>query len=199
LATTDVVLVSDYLKGVVTRPIMRALVAAAAERGIPLLVDPKIPHIDLYRGATLITPNHHEAETATAMRIRTDADAAAAARAFQARAGCESVLVTRGEHGMWLLEGRWPKRPPGDGPADTPAIATEIALPAAAREVSDVTGAGDTVIATVALGLAAGGTLVESAALANFAAGVAVAKFGPATVSPAELLEQLDTHAAATG
>ncbi len=118
-----------------------------------------------------MTPNHHEAETATHMRIRSDDDARTAARAFRERAGCESVLITRGEHGMWLL----------DGDSDS-------ALAATAREVADVTGAGDTVIATLALALAAGATVAEAAMLANHAAGVVVGKFGPATVSADELL-----------
>jgi D-beta-D-heptose 7-phosphate kinase/D-beta-D-heptose 1-phosphate adenosyltransferase len=137
-------------------------------------VDPKIPHIDYYQGASLVTPNHHEAEIATHRRIRTNEEAGAAARIFQQRAGCEAVLITRGEHGMCLFDGK-----------------EETHLSAAAREVSDVTGAGDTVIATLALGLAAGGTTAEAARLANHAAGVVVGKFGAATVTKAELLEAL--------
>ncbi len=165
------IVVSDYLKGTITARLVEELVAMAAARGVPLLVDPKIPHIGYYRGATVVTPNHHEAETATHMRIRTDAEARDAARAFRERAGCAGVLVTRGEHGMWLLD---------------PTV--EGALPATAREVADVTGAGDTVIATLALALAAGATSAEAAALSNLAAGVVVGKFGPATVSVDELL-----------
>jgi len=165
------IVVSDYLKGTITARLVEELVAMAAARGVPLLVDPKIPHIGYYRGATLVTPNHHEAETATHMRIRTDAEAREAARAFRERAGCAGVLVTRGEHGMWLLD---------------PTV--EGALPATAREVADVTGAGDTVIATLALALAAGATSAEAAALSNLAAGVVVGKFGPATVSVDEVL-----------
>jgi D-beta-D-heptose 7-phosphate kinase/D-beta-D-heptose 1-phosphate adenosyltransferase len=176
LERAEVILVSDYLKGVVTARLMSELTTAASASRLPVLVDPKIPHLLHYRGATLVTPNHHEAETATAMRIRNDEDARRAAHEFQRRAGCESVLITRGEHGMWLLERR-------DG-----AVACEAALPARAREVSDVTGAGDTVIATMALGLAAGASMAEAAEIANYAAGVSVAKFGPATVSADELL-----------
>ena len=157
---------------------MAAAAAAAAARRIPLVVDPKIPHIDYYRGATVITPNHHEAEIATNMRIRTDDDARTAARAFRERATCDAVLMTRGDQGMWLL---------CDGVEDS--------LPAAAREVADVTGAGDTVIATMALAMAAGATLVEAARLANEAAGIAVAKFGPAVVTPPELLHAIDASA----
>src|SRR5206468_12584541 len=93
---------------------------------------------------------------------------------FRTRAGCEAALITRGEHGMWLS-----------------GAAAEGSIPAVAREVSDVTGAGDTVVATLALALASGATLAEAAVLANHAAGVVVGKFGPATVTPDELLASL--------
>lgn len=184
-----IVVVSDYLKGVVTAPVMTQLIRAARARHIPVLVDPKVPHLDRYRGASLITPNHHEAETATALRIRSDEDARRAARAFRVRAGCASVLITRGEHGMWLLEASQASAPATSGDASADAgILTEQAFEAVAREVADVTGAGDTVIATVALALAAGTTLAEAALLANHAAGVSVSKFGPATVDRQELI-----------
>jgi D-beta-D-heptose 7-phosphate kinase/D-beta-D-heptose 1-phosphate adenosyltransferase len=143
-----------------------------------VLVDPKIPHIDYYAGATLITPNHHEAEIATHSRIRSTLDAHLAAHAFRDRARCESILMTRGDQGMWLL-----------------AKDAEGELPAVAREVADVTGAGDTVIAAMALAMAAGGTMIEAAHLANQAAGVAVGKFGAATVTPAELVRAVSATA----
>ncbi len=166
-----VIVVSDYLKGAISQGVMAAIVEIARGCGIPVLVDPKIPHIDYYRGTTLVTPNHHEAEVATHMRIRTHEDAGRAARVFRDRTGCESVLITRGEHGMCLLD-----------------AGQEAHFPAVAREVADVTGAGDTVIATLALTLGAGAPIAQAAWLANHAAGVVVAKFGPATVSPEELL-----------
>jgi rfaE bifunctional protein kinase chain/domain len=168
------VIVSDYLKGLITRPLMTAVIAAAQGRGVPVLVDPKIPHLDHYAGATLVTPNHHEAEVATHMRIRSDEDAEQAAALFRQRAHCKGVLITRGEQGMWLSH---------DG--------VEGHLPATAREVSDVTGAGDTVVATLALAIAAGASAAEAAQLANEAAGLVVAKFGPATVLPRELIARL--------
>lgn len=168
--SADAILVSDYLKGTVSLGVATAAIAAATRRGIPLLVDPKVPHIDYYAGASVITPNHHEAEAVTHMRIRTSADALAAARKFRDRAGCASVLITRGEHGMTLL-----------------GLDSDAQLPAEAREVSDVTGAGDTVIATMTLALAAGAPLADAARLANRAAGIVVGKFGPATVSADEL------------
>ena len=166
------ILVSDYLKGTVTR---ERVVAAARSRGIPVLVDPKVPHIHYYAGATLVTPNNHEAEIATHQRIRTEQEAGTAARLFRERTGCLDVLITRGESGMCLLTG-----------------AEAVHYPAAAREVSDVTGAGDTVIATAALALASGASLKDACGIANQAAGVVVAKFGPATLSQAELLAALE-------
>jgi D-glycero-beta-D-manno-heptose-7-phosphate kinase len=172
-------LVSDYLKGAITRPVIEALLEreALAER-VPLIVDPKIPHLACYAGATLVTPNHHEAETATHSRIRTDDEARAAARAFRALAKCEATLITRGEQGMWLSDER-----------------TEGPIPAMTREVSDVTGAGDTVVATLALAIAAGATLAEAATLANHAAGIVVGRFGPATVTPQELIASFQNGA----
>ena len=163
------IVVSDYLKGTITERVVRALLAVQPDES-PLLVDPKIPHLHCYAGATVITPNHHEAEAATHRQIRSDEDARVAAVEFRKLAHCDSVVITRGEHGMWVSE-------PG----------TEASIPAVAREVSDVTGAGDTVIASLALGLAAGGSLIEAACLANQAAGIAVGRFGTSPVHRDEL------------
>jgi rfaE bifunctional protein kinase chain/domain len=168
--SADAVVVSDYLKGVITPTVAAAAVAAGRDRGIPVLVDPKVPHVEYYAGASVITPNHHEAESVTHMRIRSSADAREAARRFRDRTRCDAVLITRGEHGMWLLEGN-----------------SEIALDAEAREVADVTGAGDTVISALALAAAAGASLADAARLANRAAGIVVGKFGAATVSVDEM------------
>jgi D-beta-D-heptose 7-phosphate kinase/D-beta-D-heptose 1-phosphate adenosyltransferase len=171
----SVIIVSDYLKGIVTRRVMAALVAKAQESSVPVLIDPKISHLDFYAGATLVTPNHHEAEAATHQRIRSDEDAQRAAKVFRERARCDGVLITRGEHGMWLS---------CDG--------VEGSLRATAREVADVTGAGDTVVATLALAIAAGATAAEAAHIANAAAGIVVGKFGPAVATRRELLAALD-------
>src|SRR5688572_5264224 len=149
IADVDVVVISDYLKGAISRGVAAAAIAIAARARKPLLVDPKVPHIDYYSGGTVITPNHHEAEAVAHLRIRSDDDAREAAHRFRERSGCANVLITRGEHGMYL------HTPGGD-----------TALPAEAREVSDGTGAGDPVIGTMALALAAGGTLLEAAGLA---------------------------------
>ena len=173
-ANASAIVISDYLKGCLTTSVTRAAIAAGRAHGIPVLVDPKVPHIGAYAGATVVTPNHHEAEMATQRRVRTDDHARDVARLFREQAGCEAVLMTRGDQGMWLL-----------GPD------VEGSLRATAREVADVTGAGDTVIAAMALALAAGATLAEAAGVANEAAGISVAKFGPAVVAPDELLRAL--------
>jgi rfaE bifunctional protein kinase chain/domain len=175
VTSAAVVVVSDYLKGVVTRLVAANTIELAARVGVPVLVDPKVPHVDYYAGATLVTPNHHEAEAVTLLRIRTGEEARTAAHAFRERVRCAAVLITRGEQGMWLLEGD-----------------RDHALPATAREVADVTGAGDTVIATIAAAIAAGAGMADAARLANLAAGLVVAKFGAAAVTPDELLAAVD-------
>jgi D-beta-D-heptose 7-phosphate kinase/D-beta-D-heptose 1-phosphate adenosyltransferase len=174
-ADASAIVISDYLKGCITRAVVKAAVAAAGARRVPVLVDPKIPHVDYYAGTTVVTPNHHEAEIAANMRVRSEDDARGAARLFRDRAECRTVLMTRGDQGMWLL-----------------ADDAEGHLPATAREVADVTGAGDTVIATLALALAAGATMVEAARLANEAAGLVVGRFGPATVRVSELVSAFE-------
>jgi rfaE bifunctional protein kinase chain/domain len=171
----QVIVVSDYRKGVVTPALIAAAADAAAAANVPLLIDPKVPVAERYRGATLVTPNHHEAELMTGSVIRTADDAQEAARRLHERSGA-SVLITWGEHGMWLLDAAAPG-----------GACIEERLPTAAREVSDVTGAGDTVIAVLALACAAGATLSEAARLANLAAGLVVARFGPAVLSLDEL------------
>jgi len=172
-AAADAVVLSDYRKGVVTDDVIGAAISAANAGAIPVLVDPKVPVPERYRGVTLLTPNHHEAELMTHTSIRTTDDARRAARLLHERTGA-NVLITWGEHGMWVLD-----RTNGD--------VVEAALPAAAREVADVTGAGDTVIAVLALGLSARASLSDAARLANAAAGLVVARFGPASVRPEEL------------
>lgn len=175
LAGCDAVVVSDYDKGVVTRPLVKALVSGARRRGLPVLVDPKVRHLARYRGATIVTPNLVEAAQASDVVIVDEASLETAGRRLLGALRCRAVLITRGEQGMALFERA----------GDTTLI------PASAREVFDVTGAGDTVIATLGLALAAGAELGEAAALANAAAGVVVGKLGTATAEPAELLEAL--------
>lgn len=172
LPGADAFVVSDYDKGAVTPRVLAEILPLAFERKIPVLVDPKIRNFDAYRPATVVTPNHHEALRLTNTEDDTDAGMAHAARLLRERLGCESVLITRGEHGMMLLE----------------RDAAPVYVATVAREVYDVTGAGDTVIATLAAALATGASLVEAAALANHAAGIVVGKLGTATASVEELI-----------
>jgi len=172
LPSCGALVISDYQKGVVTASLLRRVLPLAKRHGVPVLVDPKVRHFRLYRGATVVTPNQIEAEQATGLQLRSPAEVVAAGRRILSLLGCRAVLVTRGEHGMSLCERG---RPP-------------LHVPTAAREVFDVTGAGDSVIAAMALALAAGASLPEAAVLANCAAGVVVGKIGTAQASPAEVL-----------
>jgi len=156
----------------VTPRVLAEILPRATKREIPVLVDPKIRNFDAYRPATLVTPNHHEALRLTNTEDDTDEGMAHAARLIRERLNCESVLITRGEHGMMLLE----------------RDAAPVYVATVAREVYDVTGAGDTVIATLAAALAARASLVEAATLANHAAGIVVGKVGTATASRGELV-----------
>lgn len=177
LPACGAVVVSDYQKGVVTPGLMKALVPLARRRGVPVLVDPKVRHFALYRRATLVTPNQQEAEQAAGHSIKDEAALHAAGQRILRQVGCEAVLITRGEHGMALF----------------PRAGRPLLIPTAARQVYDVTGAGDTVIATLALGLGAGAPLPAAAALANLAAGVVVGKLGTATASPDEVVAALES------
>ncbi|WP_028241567.1 bifunctional D-glycero-beta-D-manno-heptose-7-phosphate kinase/D-glycero-beta-D-manno-heptose 1-phosphate adenylyltransferase HldE [Stutzerimonas azotifigens] len=163
-----VLVLSDYGKGALQNH--QALIAAAHRRGIPVLADPKGKHFEIYQGATLITPNLSEFE-AVVGRCADETELVAKGQALIRTLSLEALLVTRGEHGMTLL------RP------DCP----ELHLPARAREVFDVTGAGDTVISTLAAALAAGEALPQAVALANLAAGIVVGKLGTACISAPEL------------
>jgi D-beta-D-heptose 7-phosphate kinase/D-beta-D-heptose 1-phosphate adenosyltransferase len=176
LKEADAFVVSDYEKGAVTPRVLAEVLPAAYERGIPVLVDPKIRNFASYRPATLITPNHHEALRLTNTEDHTDEGLKVAARLIRERLGCESVLITRGERGMMLLEKE----------------GEPVYVETAAREVYDVTGAGDTVIATLAAALAAGASMLEAAILANHAAGIVVGKVGTATATAEEIVNSIE-------
>lgn len=170
------VVLSDYAKGVLTPAVIGAIVAAARSAGVPVIVDPKGRDLSRYSGAAVVTPNRRELAEAMGSATDTDAAVADAAGALARRDGLATIVVTRSEQGMSVVG--------VDGPA--------IHLPARAREVYDVSGAGDTVAAVLALGLAVLGrsdarAVAEAAEMANLAAGVVVGKIGTATVSPEEL------------
>jgi D-glycero-beta-D-manno-heptose-7-phosphate kinase len=171
LPQASAVIVSDYDKSVVNRDLLSAILPKAQAAQVPVFLDPKVHHADYYRPITMITPNQREAELLTGLAIEDDTALAEAGRKLLQRFECEYALITRGEEGMVLFD-----------------RTSSHHLPTFAREVFDVTGAGDTVIATLALARAAGASMEESAILANHAAGVVVGKIGTATVSPPELL-----------
>ena len=167
--------VSDYAKGVVSATLMSELTRLAALRGIPLVVDPKVEHFGYYKGATVITPNHLEATQAAGVHGDDDQVSNEAGAILRQRLGCQAVLITRGEKGMSLYEGE--------------DISWHI--PTQARQVFDVTGAGDTVVGTLALALSTGASMRDAATLANYAAGIVVGMVGTATLSAQQLSEAL--------
>ena len=177
--TANVVVLSDYAKGVLTDEVIAEIISAAAKSGVPVIVDPKSADLSRYKGASLLTPNREELTKATGIAIDDDEAAARAADRALASSGAGAVLVTRGAQGMTLVVD-------GEDPSH---------LRTRAREVFDVSGAGDTVVATVAAVLAAGHGLAAAAALANVSAGVVVGKIGTATVHADEVAARL--HAGA--
>lgn len=168
LANTDVLILSDYAKGSLQD--CQNIIRVAREMRVPVLVDPKGQDFSRYRGATIMTPNFHEFE-AIVGKCQTEHELVSKGIVLLAELGLEALLVTRGEHGMTLIR---PNQP-------------ELHLPARGREVFDVTGAGDTVIGTLAAAMAAGLSMPEATALANLAAGIVVGKLGTASVSLVEL------------
>jgi D-beta-D-heptose 7-phosphate kinase/D-beta-D-heptose 1-phosphate adenosyltransferase len=184
--TCDVLVLSDYGKGILEPDLVAELVARARRAGKPCVVDPKGRDWERYRGALVVTPNRHELAEASGLPVRGDEEIEAAARRMAERCGIGAVLATRGAEGMTLV----------------PASGEPVHLPARALEVFDVSGAGDTVVATLAAALAVGAALPEAMALANAAAGVVVGKLGTATCSLAELgqaLRQADDPNGHTG
>jgi len=170
------VIVSDYDKGALSPGLLKSLLPEAARRRLPVIVDPKIRLFRHYGPATVVTPNAREAMEAGGGVARTGEEFESLGRRILAMLGCPFLLITRGEHGMLLLE--------KDGGS--------LSIPASAREVFDVTGAGDTVAATLALSVAAGATMAEAAVLANHAAGIVVGRIGAATLTIRELLGAID-------
>lgn len=179
VAKADIVLLSDYAKGVLTARVIRHVIDAAKTLGKKIIVDPKSANFAVYRGATLLTPNRKEFAEATRSRADSAAAIVTAAQEAMLLADCEAMLVTQSEQGMTLV--------PRDGVA--------IHIPALAVKVRDVSGAGDTVAALLAVTLAAGADWESVLRVATAAAAVAVGKQGTAVVTPAELRRKLLPHA----
>ncbi len=171
LSGADGVVISDYDKGLLTTHVLDRVLSSGRESGKPICLDPKIRNFALYQGVDVLTPNQLEAERATGIEILDDESLRAAAERIRYELSCKNLLITRGEHGMSLL--------------DNEGHLTNIET--VAREVYDVTGAGDTVLAALSLSMAAGASPYEAAVIANHAAGVVVAKIGTATVTLEEL------------
>jgi D-glycero-beta-D-manno-heptose-7-phosphate kinase len=172
LPRAEAVIVSDYAKGLVTHSLLREILPLARDAGKIVCVDPKVKDLAMYHPATVITPNTLEAERASGISITNDRELFRAGRRILKRTRSEHLLITRGEAGMALFDGKAPV----------------IQIPTVAREVFDVTGAGDTVISTLALGLSAGLSILEAAVLSNLAAGIVVGKLGTASATPDELI-----------
>jgi D-beta-D-heptose 7-phosphate kinase/D-beta-D-heptose 1-phosphate adenosyltransferase len=177
VAATKVMVLSDYRKGVLAGDVPERLIAAARAAGRKVIVDPKGDDYAIYAGADLITPNRAELRLATGMSVESEPSLVAAARVLRDRHGFGAVLVTRSEDGMTLVEGDAVHH-----------------FPAEAPEVADVSGAGDTVVAVVAAGMAAGLPLAVSARLSNIAAGLAVGKVGTAVARDSDILEALSAE-----
>jgi len=175
LGQADALIISDYDKGTVSPGLLATLLPAASRRGIPVVIDPKLRHFTLYRPATVVTPNAREAMEAAGAVAREEGEFEAIGRRLLSVLECSYLLMTRGDRGMLLQR----------------AGGASLLIPAAAREVFDVTGAGDTVVAALALALASGAAMEEAAVLANRAAGVVVGKLGTATLTVGELLQSL--------
>jgi D-beta-D-heptose 7-phosphate kinase/D-beta-D-heptose 1-phosphate adenosyltransferase len=183
MAAVDGVICSDYSKGVCTAAVLEPLFAAARAAGRPIIADPKGRDFALYRGAAVLTPNVAEVERASGTAVDSPDTLAQAVAVLLQRSQAPAILVTRGQDGMALFH-----------PPQVP-----VYIPARAREVYDVTGAGDTVVAAFTMALLSGCSLAEAARLANAAAGIVVGKVGTAVVTPEELRATLQEEAMAGG
>jgi D-glycero-beta-D-manno-heptose-7-phosphate kinase len=172
----DGIIVSDYGKGLLTRGLIQATIRKAKKGNKFILVDPKPKNIFFCKGATIVTPNTAEASAASGIPISSLGDLKRAGKILLNRLHCDVLVITRGEDGMAIFD--------SDG--------DPFLIPTVAKEVYDVTGAGDTVIATMAVALAAGANLRDAVRLANCAAGVVVGKMGTAAVNPEELIAVLN-------
>ena len=177
----DAVILSDYAKGTLSANLVKRVITLARERSISVIVDPKTADVRRYAGASILTPNTAEATLVTGLACKSDETAEQAARIIADRAGVEAVIVTRGGEGMTVF-------------APSPDSNAPVHIATTASEVFDVSGAGDTVVATLALAVASGRSVLEAATFANAAAGVSVGKRGTSVVFPHELRRAISLH-----
>ncbi len=174
----DAVVLSDYSKGVITEDLVRDIVKLSRKNGVIVSVDPKVNHFSIYNGVTILTPNTKEASIGAKIEIEDEKSLIEAGRLLLKRLRCDAVLITRGEHGMNLFE----------------RSGRITHIPTMAQEVFDVTGAGDTVISTLTLAMAAGADMVAASRISNYAAGIVVGVVGTATVRPDELKRKMEAE-----
>ncbi|MBI5328264.1 MAG: D-glycero-beta-D-manno-heptose-7-phosphate kinase [Deltaproteobacteria bacterium] len=172
----DAIVISDYAKGVISEELAEEVISLARKKRKPVAVDPKVSHFDYYKYATIVTPNNDEASQASGVDIESESSLMRAGEVLLNKLGSDAILITRGEHGMSLFENN----------------GGIMHIPTVAQEVYDVSGAGDTVIGTVALAIASGASFKEAAVISNFAAGIVVGKVGTAIVAPEELKSALE-------
>jgi len=177
MESSDAVILSDYGKGLLTRKLIRGAIRKAKGMKKVVLVDPKPKNVSFYKGATIVTPNTKEAGEASGIPISDEPSLKKAGRKLLRRLKCEALVITRGEEGMAIFE---PDQ--------------EFFVHTVAKEVYDVTGAGDTVIGTIAMALATGANVIDAVRLANYAAGIVVEKKGTATVHREELIKAIGEY-----
>lgn len=170
------IVLSDYAKGVIDKGIVQEVVDLSKRNQIPVVVDPKVQHFSLYKGVTIITPNHLEASQASGIDIQDEKSLHEAGKILLDRLSCHAILITRGEQGMSLFE----------------MTGRVTHIPTVAKQVYDVTGAGDTVVSTLALCIASGANLSDASRVANHAAGIVVGEVGTAVVKKDMLREVLE-------
>ena len=171
----DAIVLSDYCKGVVTSGLVWDIVRLAKKHKVIVAVDPKVSHFGMYSGVTILTPNITEASIGANMEIDNEQSLLKAGKLLLKRLKCDAVLITRGEQGMSLFD----------------RIGRVTHIPTVAREVFDVTGAGDTVISTLTLAMASGASMVDAARISNYAAGIVVGVVGTSIVKPEELKQRI--------
>jgi len=169
------IIISDYGKGIITKNLMGKIIKLAVEKEKFIIVDPKPKNVNYYNGCSIVTPNHHEASQMMQINGKTKEDIINIGKKIMKKISCD-VLITRGKNGMILLQ----------------KDESIKSIPTKAKEVFDVVGAGDTVVATLALSLSSNASLEEAAIIANHAAGITVGKVGTATASLEELRESME-------
>ncbi len=172
----DAIIISDYKKGVISRELVKGVLRLTRQAGLFVAVDPKVGHFPFYRGVSVITPNLKEASEGSGIEIKDEASLIKAGRKLLKSLSLEAVLITRGEEGMSLFMRKKDN-------------IVHYHIPTRAKKVFDVTGAGDTVIATFTLARASGASMIEACEIANYAAGIVVGEVGTATVRPEQLKE----------